>query len=124
MKDPDSHNAVDDFTEALRKPDMRQYQLCLYVTGSTPQSARAIVNITQVCEQYLHGHYDLEVIDIYQQPDLARVEQIIAAPTLIKKLPLPLRKLIGNMSNRERVLNGLDLGPQLGDAAAGAAGSS
>jgi circadian clock protein KaiB len=75
----------------------------------TPRSARAVKNLRAVCDEYLDGRYDLEVIDIYQQPVLTRGEQIIAAPTLIKKLPLPMRRIIGDMSNRERVLLGLDL---------------
>jgi circadian clock protein KaiB len=75
----------------------------------TPRSARAITNLRTICEQYLEGQYELEVIDIYQQPVLTKGEQIIAAPTLIKKLPLPMRRIIGDMSNRERVLAGLDL---------------
>ena len=73
------------------------------------RSARAVKNLRAICDEYLEGRYDLEVIDIYQQPVLAKGEQIIAAPTLIKKLPLPMRRIIGDMSNRERVLLGLDL---------------
>jgi circadian clock protein KaiB len=87
----------------------KPYILRLYVTGSTPQSLRAIANIKKFCEENLKGLYDLEVIDLYQNPHLAKGEQIIAAPTLIKKLPLPLRRIIGDMSNTERVLVGLDL---------------
>ena len=83
--------------------------LRLYVTGLTPRSSRAVGNLKAVCDEYLAGRYDLEVIDIYQQPALARGEQIIAAPTLIKKLPLPVRRMIGDLSDRERVLVGLDL---------------
>jgi len=86
-----------------------RYVLRLYVTGMTARSARAVKNLQSICDEYLKGRYDLEVIDIYQQPVLTRGEQIIAAPTLIKKLPLPMRRIIGDMSNRERVLLGLDL---------------
>jgi circadian clock protein KaiB len=86
-----------------------RYVLRLYVTGMTPRSARAVKNLQAICDEYLAGRYDLEVIDIYQQPVLTRGEQIIAAPTLIKKLPLPMRRIIGDMSNRDRVLLGLDL---------------
>jgi circadian clock protein KaiB len=85
------------------------YLLRLYVTGTTPQSIRAIANIKNICEEHLKGRYDLEVIDLYQQPSLAKGEQILAAPTLIKRLPLPLRRIIGDMSGTERVLVGLDL---------------
>ncbi|HXD18396.1 MAG TPA: circadian clock KaiB family protein [Vicinamibacterales bacterium] len=92
---------------AAQEPE--RYILRLYVTGLTPRSARAIKNLQTICDEYLAGRYDLEVIDIYQQPVLTRGEQIIAAPTLIKKLPLPMRRIIGDLSNRERVLLGLDL---------------
>ena len=94
---------------AADTPAAEQYVLRLYVTGMTPRSARAVKNLQAICDEYLEGRYDLEVIDIYQQPVLTKGEQIIAAPTLIKKLPLPMRRIIGDMSNRERVLLGLDL---------------
>ncbi len=87
----------------------RRYILSLYVTGVTPRSMRAIANIKRICEEHLQGLYVLEVIDIYQQPELAAREEIIAAPTLIKELPPPLRTLVGDMSNEERVLVGLGL---------------
>lgn len=86
-----------------------KYILRLYVAGTTPKSVQAIENITRICEEFLKGRYDLEVVDIYQQPVLAKGDQIIAVPTLIKKLPLPLRKFIGDMSSTERILVGLDL---------------
>ena len=94
---------------AARTPPAERYVLRLYVTGMTPRSARAVTNLRAICDECLDGRYDLEVIDIYQQPVLAKGEQIVAAPTLIKKLPLPMRRIIGDMSNRERVLLGLDL---------------
>jgi circadian clock protein KaiB len=97
------------FKEAAQAPLSDRYVLRLYVTGMTPRSARAVKNLQAICDEYLDGRYDLEVVDIYQQPVLAVGEQIIAAPTLIKKLPLPMRRIIGDMSNRERVLLGLDL---------------
>lgn len=93
----------------LEERAQEKYVLRLYVAGMTPNSLRAIDNLKKVCEEHLKGRYDLEVIDLYQQPVLAKGEQIIAAPTLIKKLPLPLRKVIGDMTNVERVLVGLDL---------------
>ena len=86
-----------------------RYVLRLYVTGMTPRSTEAFAAIKAICEEHLHGRYDLEVIDIYQHPALAKDEQIIAVPTLVKKLPSPLRRLIGNLSTKERVLLGLDL---------------
>lgn len=101
-----------EFEKALRKVREEKYLLKLYVTGLTPASTRAIANIKKICEEHLKGRYKLEVIDIFQQPVLARGEQIIAAPTLIRKLPLPLRKFIGDMSNTERILLGLDLRPK------------
>ena len=86
-----------------------RYVLRLYVTGTTPHSIRAISNIRKICEEHLEGRYDLEVLDISQHPTLANNQQIIAAPTLIKQLPLPLRRFIGDMSQTERILIGLDL---------------
>jgi circadian clock protein KaiB len=88
------------------------YVLKLYVAGVTPNSDAAIRSVTEICEIHLKDRYTLEIIDIYQQPTLAKGEQIIAVPTLIKKLPLPLRKLIGDMANRNKVLVGLDLRPK------------
>jgi circadian clock protein KaiB len=99
-------STMDEFELAMEKTDTR-YVLRLYVTGMTPRSQRAIENIKEICETELAGRYDLEVIDVYQQPERAKEAQIVAAPTLIKSLPLPLRKLIGDMSDKERVLVGL-----------------
>jgi circadian clock protein KaiB len=99
----------EDFDASLKKYKEQRYQLKLYVTGMTPQSINAIDNLRVICEEHLKGRYDLEVIDLYKNPSLAKGEQIIAAPTLIKKLPLPLRRIIGNMSSTDRVLVGLDL---------------
>lgn len=90
------------------RPDRTKYVLRLYVTGTTPKSQAAISNIKRICENELKGRYDLKVIDIYQQPALAQGEQIVAAPTLIKRLPLPLRRIVGDLSDVERVLFGLD----------------
>lgn len=88
-----------------------EYLLRLYVAGTTQQSTRAILNIQQICEEHLDGLYHLEVIDIYQRPQLAKDEQIVAVPTLVKKLPAPLRRVIGSFADAERVLVGLDLRP-------------
>jgi circadian clock protein KaiB len=99
------------FEKAAEGPPTEHYVLRLYVTGMTARSARAVKNLQSICDEYLEGRYDLEVIDIYQQPVLTKGEQIIAAPTLVKKLPLPMRRIIGDMSNRERVLLGLDIVP-------------
>ena len=83
------------------------YVLRLYVSGATPQSTLAIVNVKKICENQLQGRYSLEVIDIYQELDLAKRDQVIAVPMLIKRSPHPLRRLIGDMSNTDRVLDGL-----------------
>jgi len=92
-----------------RKPKNKEYVLRLYVAGTTSKSIRAVANIKEICETSLKNRYDLEVIDIYQQPVLVKGQQIIAAPTLVKQLPLPLRKFIGDMSDTQRILVGLDL---------------
>lgn len=94
---------------AQPKAEANRYILRLYVAGTSPKSANAITNIKKICEENLQGRYVLEVIDLYQQPQLAQGDQIIALPTLIRKLPSPLRRIIGDMSNTERVLVGLDL---------------
>jgi circadian clock protein KaiB len=104
-----SRDLSKDFEAAIKENKSTEYILRLYVTGATPQSVRAITNIMKICEEHLKNRYTLEIIDIYQQPHLAEGDQIVAAPTLIKKLPHPLKKLIGDMSNTERVLLGLDL---------------
>ena len=101
-------------TEAFEKsvaasPAEEHYVLRLYVTGMTPRSTEAFAAIKAICEERLQGRYQLEVIDIYQHPQLAIDEQIIAVPTLVKLLPAPLRRLVGDLSNEERLLFGLDL---------------
>jgi circadian clock protein KaiB len=93
----------------LADPKKKHFVLRLYVTGTTPQSVRAIANVKKILDENLRGYYQLEVIDLYQQPQLAKGEQIIAAPTLIKQLPLPVRRVLGDMSKTERVLVGLGL---------------
>ena len=94
---------------AVAAQDVVRYILRLYITGFSPRGLKAISNIRAICEEHLEGRYDLEVVDISQHPALAEGEQIIAAPTLIKKLPLPLRRFIGDMSATDRILIGLDL---------------
>jgi len=103
---------AEEFEKGAARRDREKYVFRLYVTGLTPRSTLAIANIRKLCEEHLAGRYELEVIDIYQQPKLAKREQIIAAPTLIKKLPLPLRKLIGDISDTEKFLIGIDLKPK------------
>lgn len=92
-------------------PDQR-YVLRLYVAGINPRSSAAIRTVTEICEENLKDRYELEIVDLYQQPTLAKGEQIIAVPTLIKKLPVPLRRFIGDLANKERILVGLDLRPK------------
>lgn len=86
-----------------------RYWLRLYVSGNTARSTAAVANIKRICDRLLKGRYDLEVIDVYQQPRLAREQQLVAAPTLVKERPEPVRRLVGDMSNEERVMIGLDL---------------
>jgi circadian clock protein KaiB len=109
-------NLIDDtkaFEDALAaQAPAEHYLLRLFVTGSTPKSSRAIRNIRALCEEKLRGRYDLEVVDIYQHPEQVKGEQIVVTPTLVKKLPLPFRKIIGDLSDKERVLVGLDLVPR------------
>jgi circadian clock protein KaiB len=98
--------------DSLEEREKGHYVLRLYVAGLNRISLRAIENLQKICEENLQGRYELEVIDIYQQPVLAQSEQIIAAPTLIKQLPLPLRRFIGDLSQTEKILVGLDLKPK------------
>jgi len=87
----------------------REYVLHLYVTGATPNSLRAISNIKSICDTRLRGRYTLKIIDVYQQPGLAKKEQLVALPLLIKKTPLPERRLVGDLSETSKVLHGLGL---------------
>ncbi|HKS09556.1 MAG TPA: circadian clock KaiB family protein [Pyrinomonadaceae bacterium] len=104
-------STTEKFEDALNQRPARrpEYILRLYVTGSTPRSLKAISNLKRLCDEYLPGVYELQVIDIYKNPDAARDEQIIAAPTLIKRLPAPLRRFVGDLSNTEKLLIGLDI---------------
>jgi circadian clock protein KaiB len=111
-KNKPPRDRLQEFEKALADQSEQHYVLRLFITGLTERSAKAIANVKQVCQEQLAGRYDLEVIDISQRPDLARSEQILATPTLVKKLPTPLRRLIGDLSDRERVLAGLDLKPK------------
>lgn len=104
--------SLEEFELAAAGEPSESYVLSLFVTGTTPKSIRAIANLRSICREYLDGRYVLEVIDLYQQPELAEGNDIVAAPTLIKKLPVPLRHIIGDMSDTERVLVGLDLKPR------------
>ena len=112
MKQPKGQTDKEKMEEALEAQGGKNYVLRLYVAGMTPRSTLAVTNIKKICEEHLQGRYSLEVIDLYKSPALADGEQIIAAPTLLKKLPLPLRKFIGDMSNTEKIIVGLDVRPQ------------
>jgi circadian clock protein KaiB len=109
MTDEPTRDTTAQFEEALKQTDDLRYVLRLYVTGLTPRSLAAIEATKRTCEEFLQGRYDLDVIDLSKHPALATGEQIIAAPTLIKQLPKPLRRLVGDLSGQERVLLGLDL---------------
>ena len=104
-------DATGAFENALKRRALRRakYILRLYVTGSSARSLRAVHNLKKICEEHFPNDYDLEVIDIYKNPAAARDEQIIAAPTLVKKLPTPLRKFVGDLSNTQKILVGLDI---------------
>ena len=105
-------NATQAFEDALNAgaPFKRaKYILRLYVTGSSVRSMRAVYNLKRICEEHLPNDYELEVIDVYKRPEVAREEQIVAVPMLVKKLPAPLRKFVGDLSNTEKILVGLDL---------------
>ena len=90
----------------------KEWELRLYVAGQTPKSAAAFANLKKICEEHLAGEYHIEVIDLLKQPQLASGDQILAIPTLVRKLPQPIRKIIGDLSNTERVLVGLDIREQ------------
>ena len=96
-------------TENLPLPEGEIWEMRLYIAGKSAKSLLAIANLQQICEEFLNGRYQIEVIDLVEHPHIARKEQIIAVPTLIKKLPLPLKQIIGDLSNQEKVLHGLEL---------------
>jgi len=112
MKKETPKDSIEIFEKAIKRSRKKKYVLRLYIAGTSAKSTRAIDNLKKICEEHLKGRYDLEVIDIYQQPTLAEGEQIIAAPTLVKELPPPLRKFIGDLADTEKLLVGLDLRPK------------
>ena len=93
-------------------PKLETYILRLYVAGQTPKSMTAFDNLKKICEEYLKGRYQIQVVDLLENPQLANGDQILAIPTLVRRLPLPIRKIIGDLSNTEHVLTGLDLAPR------------
>ncbi|MFO7604788.1 MAG: circadian clock KaiB family protein [Desulfurivibrionaceae bacterium] len=112
MNEEDYKDSLAEFEKSLEGMAGQKFVLKLYVTGATARSSRAIENIRAFCEEHLKGCYELEVIDIYQHPEILEKEQVLAAPTLVKQLPPPLRKLIGDMSDEEKILVGLNLKPR------------
>jgi circadian clock protein KaiB len=98
-------------SEDVQTLDPSHWQLRLYVAGQTPKSVAAFSNLKSLCEEHLAGRYEIEVVDLLENPQLARGDQIVAIPTLVRKLPEPIRKIIGDLSNTERVLVGLQLRP-------------
>ena len=95
----------------MAKTNNSKYQLRLYVAGQTPKSIKAFANLKKICEEHLKGRYSIEVIDLLENPQLAKGDQILAIPTLVRKLPEPIRKIIGDLSNTQRVLVGLNILP-------------
>ena len=98
-------------TKGTRKTEQKEYQLRLYIAGHTANARAALDNLKQICETHLEGRYKIEVIDLMENPTLAAGDQILAIPTLVRKLPEPVKKIIGDLSNEERVLVGLDIQP-------------
>lgn len=111
MKQSKGHANREKIKKALETQEDRNYVLRLYVVGMTPKSTLAVTNMKNLCEEHLAGRYSLEVIDLYKHPNLAEGEQILTAPTLLKKLPLPVRRFIGDMSNTQKIVVGLDVRP-------------
>lgn len=115
MDDDNVKDATEAFEKALRDREKKKeakFVLKLFVSGMTPRSMRAIENTKKICEEHLKGRYQLEVVDLYQHPEMGKKERLIAAPTLIKKLPEPLKKFIGDLSDTEKILVGLELAPK------------
>jgi circadian clock protein KaiB len=108
---PKGMDSTDEYEKAIEARGKEKYILRLYVSGMSSKSLRSIENIKKICQQDLEGRYELEIIDIRKNPKIAKAENIIASPTLIRKLPPPLRGIIGDMLNRQQVLIGLDLIP-------------
>lgn len=97
--------------KSSKMPSQKAWELRLYVAGQTPRSAIAFANLEKICEEYIHGKYHIEVFDLLKNPSLAKGDQILAVPTLVRELPKPIVKILGDLSNTQRVLVGLDLRP-------------
>jgi circadian clock protein KaiB len=111
-KNPPGPDSAAAFEQTLAQIGEGHYVLRLYLTGHTTRSLKAVQTVKTLCQQYLKGRFELEVVDLCEQPERAQVAQIIAAPTLVKELPLPLRRLIGDLTNTDRVLIALDVKPR------------
>lgn len=107
MNQDHEHN----LTESSHVSAPKRWELRLYVAGQTPKSVTAFANLKKLCEEHLHGQYRIEVVDLLQKPELAKQDRILAIPTLVRKLPPPIRQIIGDLSNQEKVLLGLDIRP-------------
>jgi circadian clock protein KaiB len=107
--DPDTQATLEEFESLVAELANPRYVFRLFVSGATSRSATAVASVRRICERYLPGKYDLEVVDIYQQPEETRKAQIVAAPTLIKEFPFPEQRFVGDMSNAERIIVGLNL---------------
>ncbi len=101
----------DDQADDYENEEIVIWHLTLYIAGRTTKSLDAISNLKKLCEEYLAGHHEIEIIDLLEQPEFAEIDQIVAIPTLIRKLPEPIRKIIGDLSNKEKVLFGLEIKP-------------
>ena len=112
MKTNRTKPATPALTGGAREKKLDTYVLRLYVAGQTPKSMTAFDNLKKICEEYLEGRYQIQVVDLLKNPQLASGDQILAIPTLVRRLPKPIRKIIGDLSNTERVLIGLDLVPR------------
>lgn len=109
---PNINDMIAEFEQAIAEQDAEQYYLRLYIAGTTPRSMSAIQSLKSICETYLKGRYELEVIDVYQSDRNIQPDNVVALPTLIKRLPLPLRRIIGDLSDTDKVLLGLDIVPK------------
>ncbi|MCL1471750.1 circadian clock KaiB family protein [Argonema antarcticum] len=112
LMDQESDNLMANLEQAIADLEQQPYCLRLYIAGTTPRSTRALQRIKSICETYLQGRYELEVIDVYQSSEQMHLDNIVAIPTLIKQLPLPLQRMVGDLSDTEKVLFGLDIVPK------------
>jgi len=112
LKKGSKEDVTEEYERLLHEKDSARYVLRLYIAGNSPRSQVAVDNVRKVCDEHLKGRFDLEVIDIYQDNTMVPDDLVLAAPTLVRQLPLPLRRIIGDMTNKDRVLVGLDLIPR------------